>query len=193
MLVKRQSHASFPLFSYLYRQENPATSERLKIIKCFEGIVSCIIKPEPGRALSFTRSWKEGKDRLKDRTEQVRSSLPQAHVLRDYRCAGLESAVLPPQTLLATPTLSLGFAAGALGFLVSLVKANPVHWSQRQWRLPFFFFFPFILSFQTNQHPLFSSAVHPFLSLKKKKTLTLYLLQLIQRPEGYWLSWSFVL
>lgn len=57
----------------------------------------------------------------------VMSCLPQADVLRDYRGAGLESVVLPPQTLLATLTLSLGFAAGALGLLFSLVKANPVH------------------------------------------------------------------
>ena len=77
-----------------------------------EGVVSCIIKPEPGKALPFTRSWREGENRLKAGTEQFISSLPQADVPRDYGGAELESAAVPPQTPPASLALRLGFAAG---------------------------------------------------------------------------------
>lgn len=68
MLVKRQSHVSFPFFSSffsLYWPENPAASKRLKHwVKHFDGVDSWVTKPETGKALTFSKSQRDGEDRL---------------------------------------------------------------------------------------------------------------------------------
>lgn len=159
--------------------------------KCFEGVVSCITKPEPEKALTFTRGWREGEDRLEDGTEQVLSDIPQADVLRDYEGAGSESAAMPPQPPLATLAPRLGFAAG---FSVKSGQGQPhllipevvasASAACNKWNFlvkispPFFFFFSFffLLPFQITGLSLVQPCVLFSLLIKNKGIGHIFLL-----------------
>lgn len=133
--------------------------------------------------MNFHKELKrEGKDRLKDGTEQAICSLPE-DVPRDYGGAGMESAAVPPHAPLATLPPSLAFAAG-FGVKSGQGQPRPLipeaaasasaacNGENFLVKLPFFLlppFFPFPPSFFfapiSDQQLLFRSAMHPSLSL----------------------------